>query len=785
MEEQMSETEQPPETDASKPQTTIQAEDVKVLLNSLTTGHFYFGEGGASRSRSLEDLAEDLPNYPPNLHLFRDPRHDQLLNELEQRRILLLTSYQESAAYAAAYSLVTDNHFYDKKKRALFPTRGRDKDRSDLDLLALADDQFLGQTPQIVLVEIDSRCALLDSAFSLGWNVVARLRDSLENHHSYVILSIDEELLGNVSTNRLPCYSISHLRYLLARDFAPGAEDFERRLLAALQRRAGALDVRELYQRVADRLAGGIAGFEDFLVELERADASPLHSVALQDVREKSEIHRAVMFVATYFPNLGQRDFELLVHALLGDRTFTVESIRTVVNRDGGVSTVNEQVQERWAEHWQKDPDGIFDECHLRFLIAADGSLVVDFNEPHLRRELRTYFERNFGWYVRRQCQMLQNQGVLFSLDLSTTTVEALVRLFVERAVGDPVAFGSSWLFELVRGLRIQFSGDPPDSREEMLAWLLERLAAEAQLRAHFYGRLAMLIREMLDREVLRPMVRDFFEFLIAAKQHQTLLDVVLDLARRLRFAPHFDPLIWMRRLLDQGTAAVRERTAARLIKLARDSGPRIYEFLAVIHTWLPEAGRLPERFSVSNRIALEFPFAYCLDIAGSLPQERLGEWPSRHPLFYSLPVDPAEARKEIAALVEWILDPRGAALETADKSDPMRTAEAVRLGYAGDLFEHWAWVLQGAGNDGAPEALSLFGIIAEEIERRLGARGRALLQCSWQRRQDEYMTHAANAQGIERMLLFRRRTRLEQLRRLFMDLTDRRQSRATEGIRP
>src|SRR4051794_6649676 len=125
MDQQMSETEQPPAAGASKPTTTIQAEDVKVLLNSLSTGHFYFGEGGAARTKSLEDLAEDLPNYPPNLHLFRDHRHDQLLSELEQRRILLLTSYQESAAYAAAYSLVSDDHFLDKKKRALFPTRGR------------------------------------------------------------------------------------------------------------------------------------------------------------------------------------------------------------------------------------------------------------------------------------------------------------------------------------------------------------------------------------------------------------------------------------------------------------------------------------------------------------------------------------------------------------------------------------------------------------------------------------------------------------------------------------
>jgi len=643
-------------------------------------------------------------------------------------------------------------------------------------LVALTEEEFLGETPQVLLIDIDSWCTLFDSVLTSSWGIVGRVHDRLENHSSYLILAVNEDLLRDETKterarNSLPYYTVSHLRYLLARDLTDRAEDLEKRLLAAIER--GAMELGELHKSVADRLAEGVVAFEEFLVKLEQATSLPLAArkerlqpIQPQDVfREESEIHRAAAFVATYFPDLGQRDFDRLVLLLLGEQTATVERTRQVVGR------------ERWADRWLRDADRVFRDDHLRTMVSGDGSWVVDFSEPYLRRELRGHLERHFPSYVKRQSQALQDSGVLFAVDLSRTAVEGLVRLFVERAIADPTGFGSVWLLELVRGLRIQIEGDPPaGSPEEILAWLFEKLALEARLRAHFHERLSLLIREMLDRETLRPIVREFFEFLIAAKQHDALLDVILELARRLRFAPHFDPLVWIRRLLDQGSGSVRERTKKRLTLLARESGPRIYDFLAVIHSWLPEEGRPAERFSFSNCLALNFPFELCLEIARSLPPERFGAWPSRHLLFYSLPSEPAEVREEIAKLVAWLLDPRGATLETADATETMRTAAVVRIGHIADLVEHWAWVLEGGSEDGPAEGHALFRVVVEEIDRRIGARERTWLQRSWQRRQDHYLRQAANSGtsgGPERALLVARRAKLDHLRMRFAALAD------------
>jgi hypothetical protein len=785
----------------------VDSQNVGAQVNSPQVGtlNAFFNAAGAPPERPLGDLADDLPGLPPHLHPFRDPRHTRLVQELDERRILLLTSYQENAACAAAYSLVHDDHFSRQKRKALSPTRKRDKERLDLDLLALAEDGFLGAAPQILLIDIVSSCTLLDSVLALASVTVGTVRDRLESHHSYIILAVDEELLAatEVATARarsyLPYYPVSHLRYLLARDLADRAEELEKRLLRVIERQASPLEPGELYQHVMNRLAEGVAAFEDFLRTLEEESSLPLavKKERLQPIRpqdvfpEESEVHQAAAFVATYLPGISQRDFERVVLLLLGDATSKVERTRQVVGGNGEVSTFHEEVEERWSDRWLRGADRIFRDCHLRAAVAGDGSWAVDFSEPYLRRELRGYLERHYPWYIRRRCKTLQESGALFDLELSLSTVEGLVRLFVERAVVDPVAFGSIWLLDLVGGLRVQVHGSPPsDSPAETLAWLLEQVAIEARLRAHFQGRLALLIREMLDRGALRPMVRDFFEFLLAAKQHDALLEVILSLTRRLRFAPHFDPLLWMRRLLDEGSEAARDRTADLLVSLAMESGPRIYEFLAVVRSWLPEEGRSSERFSISNRLALEFPFAYCLRVARSLPPEHFGAWPSRHPLFYALPADPRETRKEIAKLVAWLFDPRGAALEKTAKAEAMRTPEVVRVGHAADLVEHWSWVLEGDSDDAPAEGRALFSVVVEEIDRRVSALERSWLQRSWRQRQDDYLRQAASDGAADRRgraALVARRARLDRLRMRFAALpkSDGAAGEIEEGITP
>lgn len=735
--------------------------------------HNYFPPAG-KLLEPVDKLLEDLLKLPEAYHPYRHPDHERLVSELEQHRILTLTSYKEEASFVAAHALANDATFAGCRKRVLYATRRKDRDREDLDLMSLTEDVILDK-PQVLLIEIAEKCTLLGSVLDAAHGARGRICSKLEQKSSYIVLSIDDCLLEqDDAADRIRPFnphSVSHLQYLFSRNFPDQTTELEARLLAAAGPLATPADRREEYRRVTNYLAQGTAAFLKYLADLEAAGhmapqfrALHLRTIAPESVfKEDSAVHKAAAFVATSLPELNQRDFDRVVHLILWDETATTEEVRHAFRRDGKLVTVRDRKQERCTDRWSREADDVFHDCRLRTVSSANGSWVVDFSEPYLRADLRSHLNERHPWYLRRQYGRLLQSNIFFDAELSPKAVEGLVQLFVERAIADPAGSGSIWLLDLLRGghrsSAADSAGEPAGNTNE---WLATRLADD-DARLLLTDRLTILIREMAGYDVLRPTIRQFFEYLLRARQHDAFRQLILDLAPRLRYVPDFDPFIWIRRLLNEGSKTVRERTRNRLVDLARRAGPRIYEFLATIHSWIPRGHRAPEDYSFSECVALQFPFTYCIEMARWVTP---GVWPSEHPLFYALPEDPADTRAKIAAFMEWLVDTRGAAFETADRSDPLKTAEAVRIAQVADLVEHWAWVLEGGPSQTPPhQGKALFELVLQELVSRLTPAQRTWLQRAWQRRQEEQLREAATLAATDRTSLLARKTKLEQLR--------------------
>jgi len=742
------------------------------LLNAQNVGDVYFNSQQTPKPEI--DRPVDLPKLPPNVMPFRDPKHDQYLKTLETQRILILASYREKAAYAAAHGLVNDPAFQGKARRALFPTSRSDKERSDLDLVTLIDESFLGKEAQVLLIEIDRKCIFFDSVLASTTGMLGQLCTRLESSHSHVVLSMDEALIEDADVQEklsdLHAYRVSHFQYLLTAHFPDCAESVETRLCDALglDRTAPPAERQKHYTRVADYLRQGKSAFETFLQQLQaaaslapEARSELFHTVTPESVFHDSETHRTAVYIATHFPELNQRDFDSFMRVLLGNTTVPKERLREKLRADGKWFRVREEQDELCIDQWNREGDRVFRDCHLLTVSSTKGSRVVDFSEPYLRDELRAYLERQSPWYLRRQSQRLQGSRILFDPEISPAAVDGLVRLFVERAIVDPAGFGSIRLLDLLRGLHGTISdGLSLESPEEALAWLSTKLARPDH-RSLLTDRLAALIREILDHDSLRPVFNQFFEHLIDIREHDALLDLILDLTPRLRFAPHFHPVSWLRRLLDKSTdEEVQLRTIDQLLDLARRSGPNIYEFLKTIRGWLPDEDQLRSDWPESNRLAIEFLFYYSAEMARWIQP---GVWPSQHPLFYALPKEPGEARETIRFVVNWILDERISTTEAADPLNPNHTADSIRMNCVADLLEHWAWVLEGPTERGPAEGRALFQMILDELNQRINSRQRSMLQRCWQRRQDEQLAEAAKRP--DRKHLITRKGKLEHLR--------------------
>src|SRR5260221_10424010 len=80
---------------------SIESEFVGVQVNTPSIGNqtIIFPQFGVAAEPPIDELPEELRRLPPYLHPYRDPHHDELIRELEEHRIVLISSYQAYAAY--------------------------------------------------------------------------------------------------------------------------------------------------------------------------------------------------------------------------------------------------------------------------------------------------------------------------------------------------------------------------------------------------------------------------------------------------------------------------------------------------------------------------------------------------------------------------------------------------------------------------------------------------------------------------------------------------------------
>ncbi|HWW77585.1 MAG TPA: hypothetical protein VNZ44_19435, partial [Pyrinomonadaceae bacterium] len=275
--------------------------------------------------RALTDIAEELPPKSPRLPEFVSEELQDYHDRLREERLVLVSCPDEEIAFSAAHALI-DSLRLPRAARRLLLNLSRSAGEGAQPSIYYPRRKDAPEVETVVLVDAATEKSrqFLEPVLDAPPATYASIQGNLKQNEIYVICLIDPAQVEEGSravdggTRRarelkFPCWRIPFLRQLLARHQVESLEAVEEKILE--QRRLGrwSLNESEFYFELKNSLLHG-----RLVEELERRGNET--RVKAEDLFKGDEpLSAAVLYVATYFPNLTPHEFNRLVPLFLSD----------------------------------------------------------------------------------------------------------------------------------------------------------------------------------------------------------------------------------------------------------------------------------------------------------------------------------------------------------------------------------------------------------------------------------------------------------------------------------
>jgi hypothetical protein len=681
--------------------------------------------GPKDDERTLIDFMEALPPKSSRLPEFVFEELPEYLDKLKEERLVLISCSDEDAAYSAAHALIDGLNLPQGRQRRLLNIERSAGEDWPLSIYYLSGKRdFEGE--MVVLVDATTERArpFLEPIIRANLSSSDAIRDDLRRNQMYMLCLLDPALLDDdprpedgrprpARELKFPCWRIPFLRRLLAR-YIEQPEDVERQITA--QRAAGQWSPNDsqFYFELKSYLLR-----RELPAELERRANAQQRSP--KDLfKEEDLLSATVLYVATYFPNLTPPEFNRLVPLLCGGAAGGADG------NAGAQAKPGAHVQDR-LHVWRTAPDQILKDCSLVTIPISDATMGVNFSNHNLRDRLREYLERDYNFFLENKFRDVQKLGLIFSPD--ARVAQSAVQLCVEKAAAYPEYYGSGWLAELVADFETALAGAAPGQAP---AWRFISEPNAVKARKQFYQSLAELIRALTEHPQAAEVAESFLQQLLLAKHRGAVLEIV----RRLQFAPSFDQFKWLKQLLDQGNQQIREQTYDYLRGYLKRIRRGIYQALSNLEPWLPKDARPLGDYPIPARHALWLIYAYLSETNSRFDARYYGAWPSAHPLFAF--TDAATAAVNLGLLVRLLFHP---GMHVVFKVQGVSRTRGVTL--INGIVTNWFFVLEGRGEGGPRgrqgdadaaelDAATVSNLLLEEIARSVNAAQQAALAAYW-----------------------------------------------------
>ncbi len=580
------------------------------------------------RQASGDALTKPLPQKPKILPEVEFNELYNCCNKLREDSLVIITCSDSRTSLSVAYSLA--ENMLIANKRLLTGEWGALKQltvETSIDNL-IVNPKHSGGEPTLIIIDAYEMQTFLDSLIVRD-ATVASLKEDLKDRKIFCICLAESSVLKTTIERK-------GIKLIFPHWDIPFEEEN--------------LDCNDEYER-SRKMALSCEDIQNAISLYETSDA----------------LKKVVLYVAAFFQNLNIGDFERIIKLLLseqtilisepnskvedtdyptespvsvtiGDQVITFSNVQKGQFNQGQIGSIN-QLQNRntrlLKEIWEEEGEQILKSCYLELTVNEYGSRIIDFSLLNLRGELRKYFEDVKFIEYRNKFQKLIGGNLLF--DESPQVAKTLRDLSVSMMILQPgTEFWANWL-------------------ETSTTKALERSSNNRKKIEHTYYCIADLLRETLDYSELEDLTGVFLERLFATKRH----DAVLSISKRLRFSPQpqFDEYYWLKQSIDRGTEDVRRQAYQILYNQLKQSNSRVYETLEKISTWLPNIDVDPEKYSPSNKYALQLLLEYLIETLEQFDQDFYGEKIFSYPLFGGLRSDESVDYR-IRMLIKWLLHP-------------------------------------------------------------------------------------------------------------------------------
>jgi len=675
-----------------------------------------------SKEEVFEDPTRSLPKNPSKLSVFFSTKEIEEKTEMwKEERLILLSCHSEDILNTTAYKFIDKAEFGLYEKRML-SFDNRNSSRFDLNLDIFLQPQIRDGKKLIVFIDIDRKCPFFDSLF-IGQMRAQDIKETFLQRDILLIGLLNPQLLKQARDEKeikfsFAFWGIDFLPHLLKNYFPQNSDKLIKEVIR--QREKGLWDRHsndaEFYRLIYNYLKDGIEVFEDqvnkrsnigkdkeklteYGIEYLSCDKKEVFSNKLFGVKDPD---KTVLYVGTFFSGLTPSEFDIVVRELLEDRIIKLEKKKDVVTEGGIIQKIIEFEEVKAIEVWDKEADEILNRCQLLAQQASDGSHYIDFINPYLRGDLKKLIEESHPIFLRQQFQLIQDSDKLFfSPNVSENITENIIQLATYMALLNPVYYGTEWLKKFIYQVEAQFDRQL-ENTENLFVAILQFLEDEENeaLQNHFYIQASKLIREMLNYQPLKEVVKNFFNDLFSNGGHDAILQIVLNVGKPLLFVQNseFDLFYWIKRLLDQGPEYIKDGSYQALLGIAKERSFHIYDILKTIRMWLPDSEKKLDSFSPSNKYALIFIVNYCsgtLEKAKKKHKEKFyGQGLSIYPLFSSLHKDKIRKKEQLEIIIDWLLQPL--LQEVIHNTHGKLAEDFIIEEYISALFEEWALMLLG-----------------------------------------------------------------------------------------